>query len=123
MRHTLAPFLHGFLGALPHGDEVHGGGKNVALVVGNSWVWGVGHDLGFLPLYSFSDSRHPLGCSGTAIYGASGLQLGRILSPDRSAENSLQLLRLDFFYLTSSSVRNVTITEKRFQTDFRKVPI
>ena len=28
----LAPFLHGFLGALPHGDEIHGGGKNVALV-------------------------------------------------------------------------------------------
>jgi hypothetical protein len=22
----LAPFLHGFLGALPHGDGIHGGG-------------------------------------------------------------------------------------------------
>ena len=32
----LAPFLHGFLGALPHGDEIHGGGKNVALVAANS---------------------------------------------------------------------------------------
>ena len=28
----LAPFLHGFLGALPHGDGIHGGGKNVTLV-------------------------------------------------------------------------------------------
>ena len=26
----LASFLHGFLGALPHGDGIHGGGKNVA---------------------------------------------------------------------------------------------
>ena len=34
----LAPFLHGFLGALPHGDEIHGGGKNLALVDANSWV-------------------------------------------------------------------------------------
>lgn len=34
----LAPFLHGFLGALPHGDGIHGGGKNVALVAANSWV-------------------------------------------------------------------------------------
>ena len=34
----LAPFLHGFLEALPHGDGIHGGGKNVALVDANSWV-------------------------------------------------------------------------------------
>ena len=34
----LAPFLHGFLGALPHGDGIHGGGKNVALAAANSWV-------------------------------------------------------------------------------------
>jgi hypothetical protein len=34
----LAPFLHGFMGALPHGDGIHGGGKNVALVAANSWV-------------------------------------------------------------------------------------
>ena len=59
-RRPLASFLHGFLGALPHGDEVHGGGKNVALVAGNSWVWGVLHELGFLPLYSLSDFCHPL---------------------------------------------------------------
>jgi hypothetical protein len=25
-RCPLAPFLHGFMGALPHGDGVHGGG-------------------------------------------------------------------------------------------------
>lgn len=34
----LAPFLHGFLEALPHGDGIHGGGKNVAVVAANSWV-------------------------------------------------------------------------------------
>jgi hypothetical protein len=34
----LAPFLHGFMGALPHGDRIHGGGENVALVAANSWV-------------------------------------------------------------------------------------
>jgi hypothetical protein len=34
----LAPFHHGFMGALPHGDEIHGGGENVALVAANSWV-------------------------------------------------------------------------------------
>jgi hypothetical protein len=34
----LAPFLHGFLGALPHGDGIHGGGKNVAFGGCNSWV-------------------------------------------------------------------------------------
>jgi hypothetical protein len=34
----LALFLHGFMGALPHGDGIHGEGKNVALVAANSWV-------------------------------------------------------------------------------------
>jgi hypothetical protein len=34
----LSPFLHGFMGALPHGDGIHGGGENVALVATNSWV-------------------------------------------------------------------------------------
>jgi hypothetical protein len=37
-RRSLAPFLHGFMGALPHGDGISGGGKNVALVAANSWV-------------------------------------------------------------------------------------
>jgi hypothetical protein len=37
-RRPLAPFLHGFMRALPHGNGMHGGGKNVALVAANSWV-------------------------------------------------------------------------------------
>jgi hypothetical protein len=37
-RRPLAPFLHGFMGALPHGDGIHGGGENMALVAANSWV-------------------------------------------------------------------------------------
>jgi hypothetical protein len=37
-RCPLAPFLHGFMGALPHGDGIHGGSENVALVAANSWV-------------------------------------------------------------------------------------
>ena len=37
-RHPLAPFLHGFMGALAHGDGIHEAGKNVALVAANSWV-------------------------------------------------------------------------------------
>ena len=37
-RCPLASLLHGFLGALPHGDGIHGGGKNLALEAGNSWV-------------------------------------------------------------------------------------
>jgi hypothetical protein len=37
-RCPLAPFFHGFIGALPHGDEIHGGDENVALVAANSWV-------------------------------------------------------------------------------------
>jgi hypothetical protein len=35
-RRLLAPFLHDFIGALPHGDEINGGGKNMALVAANS---------------------------------------------------------------------------------------
>jgi hypothetical protein len=34
----LAPFLHGFVGALPHRDGIHAGGENMALVAANSWV-------------------------------------------------------------------------------------
>jgi hypothetical protein len=37
-RRPLAPFLHGFMGALPHEDEIHGGGENMALMATNSWV-------------------------------------------------------------------------------------
>jgi hypothetical protein len=31
-RRSLAPFLHGFMGALPHGDRIYGGGKK-------TWLW------------------------------------------------------------------------------------
>jgi hypothetical protein len=34
----LAHFLHGFMGALPHGDGIHGGGENVALVAAILWM-------------------------------------------------------------------------------------
>jgi hypothetical protein len=34
----LAPFLHGFMGALPHGYGIHGGDENMALVAANLWV-------------------------------------------------------------------------------------
>jgi hypothetical protein len=37
-RCSLAPILHGFMGSLPHGYGIHGGGENVALVATNSWV-------------------------------------------------------------------------------------
>jgi hypothetical protein len=37
-RRPLAPFRYVFLGALPHGDGIHGGGKNVAFGGCNSWV-------------------------------------------------------------------------------------
>ena len=52
-RRPLVSFLHGFLGALPHGDGIHGGGKNVALEAGNSWVEPTPHELGF----PYIDSR------------------------------------------------------------------
>jgi hypothetical protein len=37
-RRPLAPFLHGFMGALPYGDGIHRGGEIVAVVATNSWV-------------------------------------------------------------------------------------
>ena len=40
-RRPLASLLHGFLGALPHGDWIHWGGKNVTLVAGiRGYAWG-----------------------------------------------------------------------------------
>ena len=59
-RLPLAPFLHGFMGALPHGDGIHEGGKNVAFEVGNSWVEATPHELGFPSLYRLPDFRQPL---------------------------------------------------------------
>jgi hypothetical protein len=37
-RRSLAPFLHGLFGSVPHGDGIHGGGKNVAFGGCNSRV-------------------------------------------------------------------------------------
>jgi hypothetical protein len=37
-RRPLAPLLHGVMGALTHGDGIHGDGEKVALVAANSWV-------------------------------------------------------------------------------------
>ena len=71
----LAPFLHDFLGALPHGDGIHGGQKRG--FVGCKFVGAdLFHELGFLPLYSFSDSRHPiLGCSKSGLAGPSSIRI------------------------------------------------
>ena len=97
----------------PLQDGGLGGGKFVAL-----------GDLGFLSLYRLSDSRHQiLGLSKTGFTRPSGLRFGRILYPEASPRNSPQLSQLDFFRLTSSSGRNVTIFKKRSQTDFRKVRV
>jgi hypothetical protein len=60
----LSPFLHGFLGALPHGDGIHGGGENVALVAANSWVEVSLTTLGF-SLYIVS--RIPVSPSWAAL--------------------------------------------------------
>ena len=97
----------------PLQDGGSGGGKFVAL-----------GDLGFLSLYRLSDSRHQiLGLSKTGFTRPSRLRFGRILYPEASPRNSPQLSQLDFFRLTSSSGRNVTIFKKRSQTDFRKVRV
>ena len=97
----------------PLQDGGLGGGKFVAL-----------GDLGFLSLYRLSDSRHQiLGLSKTGFTRPYRLRVGRTLYPEASPRNSPQLSQLDFFRLTSSSGRNVTILKKRSQTDFRKVRV
>jgi hypothetical protein len=85
---------------------------------------GVSHELGFLPLYSFSDFRFPiLGRTRSGLTRPSGLGIRRILCPERSPWNSLQLCSWRVFRFTLSSTRNVTIFEKSSGTDFWKVPI
>jgi hypothetical protein len=85
---------------------------------------GVSHELGFLSLYSLSDSRLPiLGCNGAGLSWPSGFGIRWILNPGRSSWNSLQLYNLRVFCLTPSSTRNVTIFEKSSGIDFWKVPI
>ena len=86
-------------------------------------VWGVLHELGFLPLYSFSDFRHPIkGCSKSGLSRPSGLGIRRILCLERSAENFLQLCLGRDFRLTPSSTRNVTIFKKEFSDRFQESP-
>jgi hypothetical protein len=85
---------------------------------------GVPHELGFLPLYSFSDFRLPiLGRTRLGLTRSSGLGIRWILCPKRLPWNSLQLCSWRVFRLTLSSTCNVTIFEKSFGTDFWKVPI
>ena len=60
-----------------------------------------------------------LAFSKMGIPGATDLQLGL----NESYGNFPQRCRQFYFQLTSSSGRKLTISEIRFQTDFRKVPI
>jgi hypothetical protein len=85
---------------------------------------GVSHELGFLPLYSFSDFHLPiLGRTRSGLTRPSGLGMRRVLCPERLAWNSLQLYSWRVFRLMLSSTHNVTIFEKSSGTYFRKVPI
>jgi hypothetical protein len=123
-RCPLAPFLHGFMGALPHGDGIHGGrrkrGSGGCKFVGGS----VPHELGFLPLYSLSDSHLPiLGRTRSDLIWLSGLGIRWIFYPERLPWNSLQLCSWRVFRLTLYLTGNVTIFEKSSSTDFWKVPI
>jgi hypothetical protein len=89
-RRPLAPFLHGFMGALPHGDGIHGGGKNVALVDVNSWVEVSPTSYGS-SLYIVS--RIPVSPSWAAMERA---YLGR---PDsESGEFYVQIIRREISY-------------------------
>jgi hypothetical protein len=65
---------------------------------------GVSHELGFLPLYSLSDSRLPiLGRTNSGLTRLSRFRIRWILCPERMPWNSLQLCSLRLFRLTSSS--------------------
>jgi hypothetical protein len=102
----------------PWGRRKHGSGG--CKFVGG----GVPHELGFLPLYSLSDSHLPiLGCTRSGLTRPSGLGIRWILCLERLPWNSLQLCSWRVFHLTLSSTRNVTIFEKSSGTDFWKVPI
>jgi hypothetical protein len=85
---------------------------------------GVPHELGFLPLYSLSDSCLPiLGRTRSGLTWPSGLGIRWILCPECLPWNSLQLCSWRFFRLTLSSTRNVTIFEKSSGKNIWKVPI
>jgi hypothetical protein len=84
----------------------------------------VPHELGFLPLYSLSDSRFPiLGHNRAGLSRPFELGIRWILCLERSPWNSLQLYNWRVFCLTPSSTRNMTIFEKSSGTDFWKVSI
>jgi hypothetical protein len=84
----------------------------------------VSHELGFLPLYSFSDFHLPiLGRTRSGLTRPSGLRIRQILCLELLAWNSLQLYSWRVFRLMPSLTHNVTIFEKSFGTYFRKVPI
>jgi hypothetical protein len=85
---------------------------------------GVPHELGFLPLYSLSDSYLPiLGRNVAGLARPFVLRIRWILYPERSPWNFLQLCNWRVFRLTPSLTRNMTIFEKSSGTDFWKVPI
>jgi hypothetical protein len=85
---------------------------------------GVPHELGFLPLYSLSDSRLPiLGHTRSGLTRPFGLRIRWSLCPECLPWNFLQLCSWRVFHLTMSLTRNVTIFEKTSGTDFWKVPI
>jgi hypothetical protein len=85
---------------------------------------GVPHELGYIPLYSFSDFRLPLlGRTRSGLTQPSGLGIRWILCLECLPWNSLQLCSWKVLRLTPSSTRNMTIFEKSSSTDFWKVPI
>jgi hypothetical protein len=84
----------------------------------------VSHELGFLPLYSLSDSHLPiLSRNGVGLSQPSGLGIRWMLCPECSPWNSLQLYNWRVFRLMPYLTRNVTIFEKSSGTDFWKFPI
>jgi hypothetical protein len=75
---------------------------------------GVPHELGFLPLYSLSNSRLPiLGRTRSGLTRPSRLGIRWILCPERLPWNFLQRCSWRVFRLTPSSTRNVTPSSKR----------
>jgi hypothetical protein len=85
---------------------------------------GVPHDLGFIPLYSLSDSRLPiLGRTRSGLTRPSGLGIRWVLCQECLPWNSLQLCSWRVFCLTQSSTRNVTIFERhRFLESLNLTP-
>jgi hypothetical protein len=75
-RRPLAPFLHGLMGALPHGDGIHRGRRKRGSGGYKFMGGGVSHELGFLSLYSFSNFRLPiLGRTRLGLTQSSGIRI------------------------------------------------